>query len=541
MAFNDFHINPSGSHTPLGIKVVMRALVWADSYAADFVILDYRIINISGAELQDVYVGIWVDTTVGSTELRDPYDSQASIRWNYRDDLNGAWGAYGYVDPEYRVPLDPGIWMAYEHDEDGDEGLATSWIGYRLLGSSIPPVPEAGVNPVSYNSWRFRGVPENDSWFKESDDPDAPLLPGKYQMMSNGDFTVGERQEEDFTVAGNWVGLLSTGPFLNFAPDDTVQVTYAIVAGVDSLDILENSRIAQISYNNGLSLEGGPPSPGREVSYQYESVVLEWEPGSETDESGTTLPFDSPLRQPEHHLSDIHGSEDFQGYRIWRFQGDNINHMDPAEYQARLDEIREIGIEMVNSELVAEFDIIDGQGFDSGLPPLNENGKREFIDSNLLSGFPYYYSVTSFSVARPDWQQPAFESGWSENSTLLYPSPAPAGPDNPRGVGVYPNPYRAGSLFDGRDVTRKETERAVWFTNLPARWGSISTSSKISRPVRSSVESWLSSNERHPQGKKGLIKVPGPDRWTHLGCPGRPGRRPGVFTQRSLRSPDCGE
>jgi hypothetical protein len=35
-------------------------------------------------------------------------------------------------------------------------------------------------------------------------------------------------------------------------------------------------------------------------------------------------------------------------------------------------------------------------------------------------------------------------------------------------VGVYPNPYRAGSLFDGRLGTI-EKKRRIWFTGLPPR------------------------------------------------------------------------
>ncbi len=45
--------------------------------------------------------------------------------------------------------------------------LATSWVGGRLLGTS--PLVAARLSavgdtlpPVSYNSWRFRGVPAQD-------------------------------------------------------------------------------------------------------------------------------------------------------------------------------------------------------------------------------------------------------------------------------------------------------------------------------------------------------------------------------------------
>ncbi len=73
------------------MKVVLRALSWGNPYADDFVILDYRIINISGTELRNLYVGYWNDTTVGNTQITNPYDSASGQGWNYYDDVNGGW------------------------------------------------------------------------------------------------------------------------------------------------------------------------------------------------------------------------------------------------------------------------------------------------------------------------------------------------------------------------------------------------------------------------------------------------------------------
>ena len=56
---------------------------------------------------------------------------------------------------------------------------------------------------------------------------------------------------------------------------------------------------------------------------------------------------DDPARSPEHHISRITGKPDFQGYRIYRFQGETFTD-DPFEL----------------STLVAEYDKIDGVGFD---------------------------------------------------------------------------------------------------------------------------------------------------------------------------------
>lgn len=448
--FHDFVEPESGSHLALGIHVYLRVMAWSAPYADDFVILDYTLVNDSGTELRDVYLGFWCDTTVGNTEQTDPYDPEAPVGWNFYDDSNGGWGPEGLVPVLYTPADDPDIWMAYEHDFDGEEGLATSWIGYRLLGT-VPEVDEVeGQRPVSYNAWGFRNVPDEDDWYIDPSDPDSIPRMGKYQLMSNGQFDVGETQEDDFTRPFNWVTLMSTGPFDFWAADDTLRMSWAIAAGPDSLGLLANSKVAQLAYDNGFVVPGGPPSPILDFAYDDDSVVLRWAPGDSLDAEGGELPDDSPLRSPEHHISTTTKKPDFQGYRVYRYQGDVIS-ADPYEL----------------STLVAQYDKVDGVGFDTGLPPLNADGKREVVDTGLLDGFPYWYSVVSFSA--PDLLEglPEFQSGFNENAELVYPGPGPATSARPRTVGVYPNPYRAASMFDNR--SDGELGRKIWFTGLPAR------------------------------------------------------------------------
>lgn len=453
VVFDDYAHVESGNHVPLGLQVTLRVLAWGSPYADDFIILDYAIRNISGSELRDVYVGFWTDTTVGNTEVTVPsgYDPDAPVGWNFYDDANGGWGPVEWVDEEYTVPGDPGIWMMYEHDDDGDDNMATSWVGTRFLGT-IPEVsPADSMPPVSYNAWQFRYVPDEDDEYEDQEG----TQPGKYQILANGDFDVGEAAGVDFDEASDWVTLLSTGPFPYLAPDDTVHVTFALVCAPDSLGLLANSKVAQLAYDEGFSIPAGPPSPILETEFATNTTILKWAPGDSVitlpDDSVMVLPPDDPRRSPEYHISTITNKPDFQGYRIYRFQGEIITE-DPYSL----------------ATLVAEFDRIDGFGFDTGLPPLDASGKRRFEDPNLLDGFPYWYSVVSFSA--PDLEEglPSFQSGFNENSTLVYPGPAPAGPDNPQTVGVFPNPYRAGSLFDSRLGTR-ELGRKLWFTGLPVR------------------------------------------------------------------------
>ncbi|MEZ4386447.1 MAG: hypothetical protein R3D98_02480 [Candidatus Krumholzibacteriia bacterium] len=446
VVFDDFGQTPASKR--LGLKVTLRALAWSTPYADDFVILDYAIVNASSSELRDVYVGFWNDLTVGNTEVTNPYDGNAAVPWNFWDDKDGCYGAEAWVDPAFSVPSDPDIWMMWEHDDDGEEGLATSWVGNRLLGVRPAITPVDGVQPVSYHAWRFRGVPEQDSTYT---DDEGNEYPGKYQLMSDGAFTVGQTQEENYGAASNWVQMMATGPWPSLAPGDTLHATWAIVCGADSLALLANSKVAQLAYDDGFSIPGGPPSPVLRVGYEWNTIKLQWAPGDSVDAQGNALASDDPARSPEHHISEITNKPDFQGYRIYRYAGLTIDQ-DPYSI----------------ATLVAQFDKIDGVGFDTGLPPLNADGLREFGDPDLRDGFPYWYSVVAFSA--PDLEEglPEFQSGFNENATLVYPGPAPSVTSADGRVSVVPNPYRAGSLFD-RPGGEVELARRIWFVNLPPR------------------------------------------------------------------------
>ena len=392
--FNDRVDFESGNHYQLGLDVTMRTLAWSSPYADDFVILDYSITNASGTELRDVYLGFWCDTTVGNTEVTNPYDGGDSP-WMYADDFNGGWGAAGNDLPDRCTPAnDSEIWMTYERDDDGELGYATSWVGIRMLGTSHEPQPEEGVRPVSYNAWRFRQVPDEDDIYYDPGAPEVPL-DGKYQLMSNGEFDVGQTQDVNYDAANNWVTLLSTGPFPFWAPEETLTITFAVTCGPDSLGLLENSLVAQVAYDTGFALPSGPPSPILEFSYQDNSVIIQWEPGTDTDpETGITLPTDSPLRVPEHHINKTSARPDFQGYRIYRYEGESFT-IDPV----------------AQSVILAEFDQIDERGFNTGLPELTIDGKREFIDNTLKDGHAYWYAVVSFSLpAEVTGQEPVIFS-----------------------------------------------------------------------------------------------------------------------------------
>jgi hypothetical protein len=295
---------------------------------------------------------------------------------------------------------------------------------------------------VAYNAWRFGHVPAKDDTYV---DLSGNTQPGKYQIMSDHAFTVGQTQSEDYTIPSDWVALLSTGPFSYLAPGDTIHATFAVVCGPDSVGLLSNSKVAQVAYDYRFSIPTGPPSPRLQVSTDNDRAILRWAPGDSNSS-------DPARRSPEYHLSATTGKPDFQGYRIYRYQG-NVISSEPTKL----------------AQLVAQYDKPDGVGFDTGLPPVDRDGLRTFVDDHLLDGFPYWYSVVSFSTPDVANNILELESGFNENAVKVYPGSAASTPQQKRIVGVYPNPYRTGSQYDTVQQGTVELGRKIWFTGLPER------------------------------------------------------------------------
>jgi len=432
-SFDDFNAGGGGSttdpHVPMGVRVHAKFLAYAPSYADDFVILLFEVENISGRELSNVYIGWYNELTVGNIRVTPP-GSQTN-GWNFYDDVNG------FIKPG-DLPADPDARMMYCHDDDGEGGAAKSWVGVRFLGSDAP------ADTFSYRQWRFGQVPRYDS--------------DKYEFMASNRIDQGVIDGTNYDAIGNWISMMARGPWHNFYPDDKIHFAMAYVAGADSSEMVQNSQVAQSTYDNGFNLPSGPPSPRLTVLPGNNRVTLKWNPGIPLPEGE----YDATLSSPEYHRSGFTNEYDFQGYRIYRILGETIEG-DPFE----------------EASLIAEYDrrqwpdgTPDDEGYNVGLPPMDDEGNRVFVDDGVLNGFTYRYAVTSYAARDPRLGLPELESGFNENSTLVTPGSPPAPEDgSPKPpVRVYPNPYRAGGAFDSRFSSGEPRElgREVYFTNVPA-------------------------------------------------------------------------
>lgn len=300
------------NHTPLGIEVVQRSYAWNSSFADAFVILEYTIYNVSGETISNLYAGIWVDASVANMNYTSIYEPGGGYTWY--DNLNG----FDTSIDETGFPRD----ISYQYDADGDDGWAESYIGFTMLGGSVP---RRYVNSF-YNQW----VWTNASNINYPDYDMALNDVERYQQLSNHVPKGNPDTDPDFYGPDGypnrpniWLLLHSAGPFgsvpsadsltWELLPSDSVKVVFAVVAarwngsGDDSPKRKKNlwthaDRAQRVFHgedrnrnnllDDGEDIDGDgeldryilPPDPPNNLAaeWNYPSVRLSWSPPAQS-------------------------------------------------------------------------------------------------------------------------------------------------------------------------------------------------------------------------------------------------------------------
>jgi len=491
------------NHTPLGLNVHLETYAWNYPYTDAFVILNYTITNVSRYPLSDLYAGIWADAAVGNMNYTSIYISGGG--WSWYDNFNG-------FDIDYN--------MAYQFDVDGDDGFAQSYFGLRYLGSSR----RQDSVQVNYDQWRW-------SASSAMDFPDY-VMPvddaGRYEVLKGrhtGKYlnaTSDGGIPTDTADRGSWMLVLSAGSLGDLKPGASTNVTFAVACGLwatqDAADtparranLRLNSDWAQIAYN-GEDVDGdGKLDPDEDTNHNglldgdedlYRSDLdlngnHRWDPGETpfgdgdghldvyedsyantlkgiTAGNGVIDRFILPSPPPSPNLLLVPGEGEVTLYwdSVPEFTEDPITREIDFEGYRIYSSPKTAGAHE-ESTLLAEFDIIDNQFYDTGFDAVRIDtlidGHRyayRFVNRNLLSGWPgeYWFAVTAFDRGNPKNKLPSLESSILENKTYAVAG-SPARPANSTlPVGVFPNPYRAQALWDGES----DREQMLWFFNLPA-------------------------------------------------------------------------
>ncbi|NOZ76072.1 MAG: hypothetical protein GXO90_12005 [FCB group bacterium] len=478
--FKDYGVTPNDdngipNHLPLGVNIHLESYAWNFSFADAFVILNYTITNASNNTIEDLYVGIWTDASVGNMNYTDYYTPGGG--WTWYDNLDGfdqSLDASGFTRD-----------IAYQYDYDGDDGWAESYIGITLLGGSVPrPYVKS-----YYNQWVWTNS-------NNTDYPSfsMPLIDfERYEKLSS---SVQRGNGPEYTNEGypnspnSWLFLVSAGPLGSrpatadsshwiLPPGESCNVVFAVATARwngtidDSPERRANLHVnvdwAQKAYDgedknrdnileededlngNGVIdryiLPEPPPVPNMTLDVGDREVTIYWQ------------------NNAENFIDPISRQKDFEGYRI---------------YGAR----KTVGDEKPEFTLLGEFDKRDPAypniGYNTGFDLIrikNEFGEPDsveingryyhyrFVNSGVKNGWLNYYAVTAYDRGDPDANLESLESSVYANRKYVYPGVKPAVGDWQGEVRVYPNPYRGQAKWDGYG----SRDRMIWFQNLPPK------------------------------------------------------------------------
>lgn len=455
-------------HTPINISVHMEAYAWNFPFADAFVIFNYTIKNTGRERLNDVYVSLWADMVVRNTNITPPRVGAPF----YQHVGNG------YIDS---------LRMAYSYDYDGDPGFTDAglYVALKHLGSTPQANDTTYRVGTSYNAWLFRDTsdpvlfsPQNDIESYNKQVNPLPDLVLRTQVLKQ---------------RGNFMSLLTTGPLQSLDPDSSINVVFAVICAAkfgndpntedtqrSKQNLFTNAFWAQTAYDGEDRNGNNHLDPGEDLDRdgKIDRYILPTPPTSPRikvvpGNQKVTVYWD---RSAEESIDFISGEKDFEGYRLYRTQ---LAQDLPG---------RDL---LTSSTQIAEFDSVNGIGFDTGFEfvrlaepvTFGETGTNpvtgeeetifyhyKFENDNLLNGWQYAYAVTAFDRGDPEINLQSLESSRLANVVRVFPGTKPAEDRATNGaegseleVGVYPNPYRGGAAWDGN----LERDRKLYFYNLP--------------------------------------------------------------------------
>lgn len=457
-------------HTPINVSVHLETYAWNFPFADAFVIFNYTIKNTGKERLNDVYISQWADLVVRNTNITPP-----RVGAPFFQNVGN-----GFIDS---------LRMAYSYDFDGDPGFTDAGLYVALKHLGATPQTDDSTYQISaaYNAWLFRDSsdpvlfsPQTDiDSYQKQKEPLPPLLI---------DTVIRGRR-------GNFMTLLTTGPFQKLDPDSSINVVFAVICaskfGSDpntqdteqsKQNLFTNAFWAQTAYDGEDRNGNNRLDPGEDLDLdgRIDRYILPTPPNTPRikvvpSDRKVTLYWDSSA---EESVDFISGKKDFEGYKI---------------YRTKLAEDLP-GRDLFSSlSLIAEFDSVDGIGFDTGFDfvRLDEpisfgefvtnpfTGEQEelfytykFENDDLLNGWQYAYAVTAFDQGDPSINLASLESSKLANVVRVFPG-TPSREKQAEElqlrkedikVGVYPNPYKAHGVWDGN----LERERKMYFFNLPA-------------------------------------------------------------------------
>ena len=231
---------------PLGIELQVTIWAYRDSLLQDIVYRRYRLINQSGFLMEDMYIGLWSDSDIGTfTNDFAGCDSNLSVSYCYNSyPTDPLYAAFDLPPAAAGFALLQGPVIPFE----GDSAI----VNFKVLRDHINlSMTSHAYNPVALNmhtgsyssslGWynALRGyVPTSDlvnpTPYTTGSGPDRGK-PTRFPLSGDPVSGFGDVDgEEDNMSPGDRRTVINTGPFM-MAPGDTQEVVIALIGGIDPL------------------------------------------------------------------------------------------------------------------------------------------------------------------------------------------------------------------------------------------------------------------------------------------------------------------
>lgn len=232
-------------HMPLGIEVTQTAYSWSVPYAQDFILLEFKLRNISDTRLKDTYLGLYMDQDI----------HHAANGEGWLDDISGFRNT---IPSQFGPDILDTVTIAWSADNDGDPaaGMFSQSSNTNVTGVRILKLPEPRSR-VTFN-WFIGDVGSPVDWGPVLRTSKVQFIRSgigtpygdiaKYQIMANGEIDYDQIEAAISHEAEGWLPpaegslpvqiadgsdtryLVAAGPF-DLPIDSTVSLTVAVVAG----------------------------------------------------------------------------------------------------------------------------------------------------------------------------------------------------------------------------------------------------------------------------------------------------------------------
>ena len=472
-------IQIQGHDNPLDVEVIGHTYNWNYTFSNFFVITNYYVINRGNNVIDDAYFAFWANAVVRNINIT-PAGSGGAGFFNK--------GGNGYIDS---------LCMSYTYDKGGDLGFAESYMGEKFLGAEDkhgfhhPELTKANGMPdlgIHYNVWQFNNTSDPIYFLPSSDNQ-------RYVKMSNGlnqspcwasgtnPGCSAKTIQEQVNELGNRSDLVSVGPFTDFAPGDTINVTFAFILGAKKEDgkdaslntkgqreiFMQNADWAQTAYNGEDMNFNGVLDPGEDTDGdgRITRYILPTPPNSPRTRIDAT---DNRIdiywaNNSESSIDPITQEMDFEGYRVYTSK----LGFDVAQTPPRLDFVK------VGENDIPNNGIFNDIGFESirlDKPKTFDGDTNEYVYkysiNNVQNGWQYAVAVTAFDRGNPESNLESLESSPNFNNFRVFAGKDAVKDLKENGPFAYPNPYYAGAAWEGSSSFQEESRKII-FSNLPER------------------------------------------------------------------------